>query len=323
MPIIAADLGGTKLSSGLFSGSGDLVNKEKAWLEKRKGDEVGDLVRDVVAKLITTANNKTQKVQAIGISVPGIYHARSGTVWAPNIPGWENYPLQETIQQVAGDIPVVIHSDRACYIVAEVEKGKAKGCSDAVFIAVGTGIGVGIISGGKLLTGAQDIAGAIGWMALERPFQSKYRSCGCFEYSASGDGIARMALEKLKQQQDYSGALNNVASSKLSAHHIFNAFEGNDPVAVDVIRHCIELWGMALANVVSLLNPQKVIFGGGVFGPAVKWLPNIVIEAKQWAQPVSMQHVSVEASSFGTDSGLIGAACLARRSINKNSCDEK
>src|SRR5690606_7336356 len=116
---------------------------------------------------------------------------KSGTVWAPNIPGWEDYPLKAELEAVLNRIPVSIDSDRACYILGEYWKGAAQNCEDAIFLAVGTGIGAGILADGRILRGAGDIAGAIGWMALDHPYQEKYIPCGCFEYQASGDGVAR------------------------------------------------------------------------------------------------------------------------------------
>lgn len=313
MPYLAADLGGTKLALGLFSDDLDLLWKEKILLEKRQGQEVGNLITERLSGIIADLESRNEGVQAMGISVPGIYHEARKTVWAPNIPGWENYPLPEEIKQISKNIPFAVQSDRACYITAEVAMGKAKDCTDAVFIAVGTGIGAGIISGGKILQGADGIAGAIGWMALEKPYNLKFAPCGCFESSASGDGIARLALEKIKEDQNYAGALKPISQDRLAAHHIFDAFNQHDRIAVAVVQHCVEAWGMALANVVSLLNPQMVIFGGGVFGPAARWLPDIVDEAAKWAQPVSMKRVAVTVSSLGSDAGLIGAACVAKQ----------
>lgn len=313
MSILAVDLGGTKLATGLFSDTIDLLSKEKTLLNKRTGDQVGYLIKDQISAGLQQALQKNDPVKAIGISVPGIYFEKEGTVWAPNIPGWENYPLLNMIKEITPDIPVIIQSDRSCYITSEIVKGAAKGCADAVFISVGTGIGAGIVSGGKILRGAHDIAGAIGWMALERPFQPKYVSCGCFESTSSGDGIAKLAMEKIEEQPGYIGILKTISSIGLSAHDVFDAFELQDSIALEVIQHCIETWGMALANIVSLLNPQVVIFGGGVFGPATKWIPQIVDEATKWAQPVSMKQVVVKAASFGSDAGLIGAACLAHQ----------
>src|SRR5678815_4753324 len=115
---------------------------------------------------------------------------KTGKVWAPNIPDWGDYPLLEEVENVSGEIPVTIDSDRACYILGELWQGNARGCTDAIYLSVGTGIGAGILTDGKVLRGSHDIAGAIGWMALTRPFSEEYTDCGCFETYASGEGIA-------------------------------------------------------------------------------------------------------------------------------------
>lgn len=311
MPIIAADLGGTKLNIGLFTDDLKLISMEKVLIAGRKGAEVGGLISAELNEIIRTNQLTSKQIRAIGISVPGIYHEEEGTVWAPNIPGWEKYPLPAEIRQTFPEVLVTIHSDRSCYITAEVEQGAAKGCRDAVYIAVGTGIGAGIISGGRLISGSHDIAGAVGWMALDKPHLPEYSTYGCFESTASGDGIARLTLKKISKKPGYSGFLKDLRKEELTAEDVFIAWEKGDTLAIEVINHCIETWGMALANIVSLLNPEMIIFGGGVFGPAVKWIPDIINEARRWAQPISMKLVKVVPATFGNEAGLIGAACLA------------
>ena len=232
-----------------------------------------------MALLIKEAKSNDHNINSIGISVPGISNTGKGTVWAPNIGGWEDYPLMAEVMEIAGDIPVVIDSDRACHILGEVWMGNARGCRDAVFLAVGTGIGAGILVNGEVLRGSNDIAGAIGWMALDRPFRDKYIECGCFEYHASGEGIARVARDLLAENSSYSGMLRNMEPQGITASYLFSAWEAGDPLAKEVIDRCIEFWGMAVANLVSLFNPEKIILGGGVFGPAVKLIPVIRKEA--------------------------------------------
>src|SRR5688572_28839845 len=141
MAVLGIDLGGTKLATALFSETGKLITKDVTALDHRKGKEVGKLITDAVKKYIMSAESA---VRAIGVSVPGISHARTGTVWAPNIPGWDDYPLLHEIKQIAGNIPVSIDSDRACCMLGELWQGNAKGCRDAIYLAVGTGIGAGI-----------------------------------------------------------------------------------------------------------------------------------------------------------------------------------
>ena len=316
MSLLGIDLGGTKLAMNVFTMDGDVLRKEYFPLDGRKGKEVGTLITDQVETIIKSERSNHHPILSVGISVPGISKHQTGTVWAPNIPGWDDYPLLSEVQAAAGEIPVSMESDRACSILGEVWHGKAKGCNDAIFLAVGTGIGAGILINGSVLRGAHDISGAVGWMALSHPFQSEYINYGCFEYYASGNGIARTAQKILQEEQHYTGSLKNKPAHELTAHDLFSAYSMNDPVALEVFRICVGFWGMAIANLVSIFNPEKIILGGGVFGPAVEFIPEIKKEALKWAQPISIHQVSIEASTLGPDAGVYGAAYMARQAIH-------
>lgn len=313
MAVIALDLGGTKLAAALLDDKGDMLVRETVQLKKKKGAEVGKLILEQAKSILQQAKEKKQKVKALGICVPGIAHAKTGTVWAPNIPGWYDYPLQNELEEglKKENITIKIDSDRACYILGEVWKGNAAGCNDVIFLSVGTGIGAGILVNGQVVRGSQDIAGAIGWMALNKPFQEKFSSCGCFEYNASGEGLAKVAIELMQQKNYAKSILNRKDSNRLTAKDVFAAYEKGDKLAVAVIDQAIEYCGMAVANLVSLFNPGKIIFGGGVFGPAVKFLDAIYKEALKWGQPISMRQVKLEAAVLGNDAGLYGAGYLA------------
>ncbi len=312
MTSLGIDLGGTKLSLAVFSTEGQINEKQTVPISKKGGEEVGKLMLEEMQQMIA----KHPSIRSIGIAVPGIYRSKTGTVWAPNINGWDDYPLLEHMR-AAVDVPVVIDSDRAAYILGESWMGNAKGCGNAIYLAVGTGIGAGILIDGEVLRGAHDIAGAIGWLALKPPFEPKYSSCGCFEYHASGDGIARVAREVLSTNNSYDGILKQKNPKELTSHDVFAAYESGDELAKEVFSVCIQFWGMAVANLVSLFNPEKIILGGGVFGPAVQFIPAIADEAKKWAQPISITKVSVEQSSLGADAGLYGAAFLAHLAVKK------
>jgi glucokinase len=317
MAVIAVDLGGTKIAAALFDAAGTPIRKEASLLEGRQGNEVGALIVGLAKKLQENANKDGHHVEAVGICVPGISFSRTGRVWAPNIPGWEEYPLLDEMHDAfdTKNTRIGIDSDRACYILGEVWKGAARGCRDAIFLAVGTGIGAGILVDGRILRGAHDIAGAIGWSALDRPFMQKYVSCGSFEYHASGEGIAKVAREYLADDASYRGKLAAKERSAITARDVFEAADAHDPLAEKVLGECIEFWGMATANLVSLFNPEKIIFGGGVFGPALRFLDAIMAEARKWAQPISIGKVKFEGSLLGSDAGLYGAAHLALLSL--------
>ena len=317
MSVLGIDLGGTKLATALFNKEGSILTRETDTLGSRRGAEVGELITERVSRIIRDVELKGGKVESVGISVPGISHIDTGRVWAPNIPDWEDYPLMDELKAACPDIPVTIDSDRACYILGEVWKGNAKGCRNAVFMAVGTGIGAGILINGKVLRGSHDIAGAIGWMALSRPFLNKYVDCGCFEHYASGEGIARVTREILEEETDYTGELRNIDPDEISSYDVFTAYQYRDSVAIKVIELCVEYWGMAVANLVSLFNPEKIILGGGIFGPAIPLIPAIREEAVKWAQPVSINQVTVEPSGLGGEAGVYGAGYLALKSISQ------
>ncbi len=314
MAVIGIDLGGTKIAGAVFETSGQVIAEHSALLDHRSGSEVGALVVDCLHRLMAKAGT----VDAIGIAVPGISHPTTGHVWAPNIEGWGDYPLRDEIRASLSyeDVPVVVESDRSCCIMGEAWHGAARGCRNAIFLTVGTGIGAGILVDGRVLHGAHDIGGAIGWMALDRPWDEKYRACGCFEYYASGDGIARYARDLLAERTEYDGALRRLGAQALSAHDVFVAQEHGDGLAVAVLERAVSLWGMATANLVSLFNPERIIFGGGVFGPAVRFLDDIEREAKRWAQPISVTQVALAPSALGGAAAMHGAGHFALRAQN-------
>ena len=311
MSVIAIDLGGTKIASALISDEGEIQARGHVLLGGRDGADVAVLVVEQCDAMRAAARADAAPI-VVGVAVPGIYRADRGTVWAPNIPGWDDYPLRaELCRALGAGTRVVIDSDRAAYILGETWRGAARGARDAIFLAVGTGIGAGILVNGTVLRGHADIAGAIGWLALDRPFREPYVGCGCFEYHASGPGLTSVARELMQESPAYAGGIRQLAESGLSTGDLFAAYDRGDDIARRTLDEAVELWGMAAANLVSLFNPETIIFGGGVFGPAVRFLDRIHAEARRWAQPISMQQVRFAASTLGGDAGLYGAARLA------------
>ena len=156
------------------------------------------------------------------------------------------------------------------------------------------------------------IAGAIGWMALNRPYLSDYDHCGQFELHASGNGIVKRANSLLSQGTES----NYLVEGNISTGDVFSAYKRADPVAEHVIEECIEYWGMAVANLVSIFNPEIIVFGGGVFGPAVQFLDRIFENAMKWAQPISIRQVKLKASTLKGRAGLLGAGYTALAGIS-------
>jgi glucokinase len=318
MAVIGLDLGATKLAGALFDREGDVIERDGVLLEGREGDEVGRLIVERASSLRNVASAQGMAIEAVGVSVPGIAHHEGGTVWAPNIDGWERYPLRDVLRAGLGaSCPIVVESDRAASILGEVSRGVAQGCRHAIFLAVGTGIGAGILVDGSILRGAHDIAGAIGWMGLDRPYRAEYDRCGGFESHASGAGIARVARELIEAEPEYEGPLRGLAPGAITAHEVFAAFKAGDDLAAQVIANAVECWGMAVANLVSLFDPEMVVLGGGLFGPAARLLDRIVAEARRWAQPVSFAKVAVCVTVLGPMACLYGTGELALRAARE------
>ncbi|HEX6575205.1 MAG TPA: ROK family protein [Gemmatimonadaceae bacterium] len=298
MPVAGIDLGGTKLAAAAFSEQGEILHRELVQLAGREGSAVGSLIADTVRRLADEHG-----CTASGVCIPGLYRSATGTVWAPNIPGWDDYPLLEELRSNAPSGHVItIDSDRAAYILGETWKGAAKGASDAIFIAVGTGIGAGILVDGKIVRGRGDVAGAIGWLALDRPYLDRYKGHGCFEDQASGPGLVRVA-------NDFGFS----TEGEITTAEIFAAYDRGDTLAKKVIDNAVQLWGMAAANLVSIFNPAMIVFGGGIFGPATQFIDRIAAEARRWAQPIAIEQVQFVASTLGSDAGLYGAGRLAMK----------
>ena len=302
--IIGVDLGGTKLHTALFSDRGDVTAERVVLLEERRGYQVADLLVETCRSLLEKQQVPHDTEKRIGICVPGIANEKTGSVWAPNIPGWNDFPLKQYVTDAFPNSKTYVASDRVCYILGEQTRGAARGLENAIYISVGTGIGAGIITEGRILNGASGIAGAIGWMALGQPFHEEYSLCGYFETYASGAGMAARARILSGQPETFP-----------NAQSVFHAYDLGHPAAITVVDKAIECWGMAAANLVSLFNPEMIVWGGGVFGPAVRFLDRIQAQARQWAQPVAITSCCFQPSALSGRAGLYGAGSLALQSI--------
>jgi glucokinase len=205
--------------------------------------------------------------------------------------GWDQVPLREALEARL-PVPVVIDSDRAAYVLGEQWLGAARGLSEVVFLAVGTGIGAGIITNGQLCRGAGGIAGAVGWFALDPRKQETYRQMGCFEAEAAGPAVARRA-----------GAS--------TAEAVVEAARRNDGTARRVLAETAAWLAMGVANIVSILNPQMIVLGGGLMQAGDLLVDALRREMLEWAQPLAARQVRIELTQLGEDAGLLGAARLA------------
>ena len=286
--VLAIDLGGTKLATAIVDETGGIRARRKAPVARESLAATADQIAAEAARCIAEAG----PVHGAGVIVPGIYRARDGAAWAPNLWGDRYVALNAALAERL-PVPVRIDSDRAGYVLGEQWLGAARGLSDVVFLAVGTGIGAGILSGGRLIRGAGDIAGAVGWFALQPEFKEAYKSTGCWEAEAAGPALARRA---------------GAASAEL----VVEAARRGEEKAQAAIAETVRYLAMGIANLVSLLNPEMVVLGGGLMQAGDLFLQPVRRAVPQWAQPYSARQARIELTALGESAGLLGAARLAQ-----------
>jgi len=181
---------------------------------------------------------------------------------------------------------------------------------------VGTGIGAGILAGGRLVRGSEDIAGAVGWFALNPYPKPEYAEIGCFEAEASGASLGRKARRLIKAgAPSIMKKLSKGNIENITAETVVSAAKAGDRLARFLIDSTVSYLAMGIANIVSILNPDMVVLGGGLFQAGELLLRPIRVEFKKWAQPLAAKKVKIELSLLGENTGLYGAGKLAWDSI--------
>ncbi len=313
--VIGVDIGGTKVSSALFDSHGRAFDRIKVSLDKRGGVGAAAQVSALIGELTAGARKRGETVLAAGLCIPGIAYRKTGRVWAPNIPGWDHFPLVAELGKDLG-LPLHVDSDRAAYVLGEQWLGAARGLKDVVFLAVGTGIGAGIISGGRLIRGNEDIAGAVGWFGLSRVYKREYEAMGCFEAEASGNSVGRKAREVLRS--GVASDMLRLAGGDLeavTAETVVAAARTGDRPALTILKEAAAYLAMGLANITSILNPEIIVLGGGLFQAGDILLEPVKREFTRWAQPLAAKGVRLEPSLLGEDAGLFGCGRLAWESL--------
>ena len=308
---IGIDVGGTKISAALFTPEGEMSSRIKNPIDTSNPEQTLFQIVRMIRDLESHAEKEKALVAAIGIAIPGIVYQNTGKVWALNIPGWEDYPIKDKIQKEI-TLPIILDSDRISYVLGEQWCGIAKGLKDVVFLAVGTGIGAGIMVDGFLCRGSEDIAGAVGWFALDPIFREEYAEMGCFEAEASGSAVARKAIQLIKGgESSLLFELVNGNLEEITAKSVVEAARKSDVIATKIIDSTVKYLAMGIANIVSILNPQMIVLGGGLFQAGDLLLDPIRKEFRRWAQPIAAKSVRIELSALGEDAGLYGAGKLA------------
>ena len=304
--VVALDVGGTKIACGLVLTDGSVEYARTIPTSQDSPESVGEQIVALATEAIEHAPRDVVTAAA-GLVVPGWVNHTNRTVWAPNVAGWDHIPLGQLLKERL-PLPIALDSDRSGYVKGEAWLGVARGLNDIVFLAVGTGIGAGIMVDGRVLHGHDDLAGAVGWMALRPGFSELYARMGCFEAEASGAAVGRKGAERLATDPARAG-------EQWTAQRVVKAAVGGDSRAAEIIDEVVVYLGMGIANLVSTLDPEMVVLGGGLFRAGEYLAEKVRREFVRWCQPFAAQRVRIELSALGERAGLMGAARIAMDSF--------
>lgn len=313
---IGVDLGGTKIEVALVNSEGKIEKKQRTPTQVNKGpkaveNQIIGAIRDITLEL-------SSPILGVGIGLAGQIEKNTGAVHlAPNLK-WTDLPFQQDLIEKLGMNVVVINDVRAA-TWGEWLFGSGKGCDDLVCVFIGTGIGGGVVSEGRMLTGSTNSLGEIGHMIID--WKGAACTCGnqgCWETIAGGWGIAQRARKAIEKHSKKGEKILADAKNKLenvSAKIVIENYKSGDPLAKELIDETIEAIGAGCVSVVNAFNPAKLILGGGIIDACPEWIPLIEKIIGKKALPIAREKLTIVPSSLGQDAGVIGAAAQLFESV--------
>jgi glucokinase len=307
---IGVDMGGTKLLAGAVDSGLSVHHRAQRSLNRLDQSYLLDVVVDAVEE---TRESAGADVAAVGFGIPSLIDQRSGNaVIAVNLP-LKNIRFGDVMTERLG-LPVFVDNDANLAALAEHRAGAARGCSEAVVLTIGTGIGSGLILRGELYRGAIGAGAELGHTVIDLngpPCQGNCPNHGCIESLASGTALAREAL-RIAHEQPSSGVGRALAAGReLEGPLITELAHDGDSAAIEVIELIGTRLGVAIASFVNIFNPEVVVIGGGVMGAGELLLNAARAEMLSRALPPSRDIVEIVPAAFGVEAGMIGAAALA------------
>jgi glucokinase len=309
--VLSVDLGGTHLRAALIDQAGKILAHIKT--ETPKGDSPDCVVKELVQAEKECRRENAANVIAAAVMVPGtVDKTNAVVVQAPNLPCLTKFGLKRAMQDRFG-YPVVLENDANAAAMGEMWIGAARGCRNVICITLGTGVGGGAILDGKLWRGADGSAGEIGHCAVD-PFgglQCKCGNEGCLEMFASATAIVRMAHEHLDEFPT-----STLKGENISAQRVYLAGLEGDELAITVFEKVGKYLGVAVANLINLLNPEIIVIGGGVVNGWSLFEGPMREQIAARAFKAQLGKVRIVPAECGDNAGLLGAARLAFDSLN-------
>ncbi len=305
--VVGVDLGGTNIKAGAVSSGGEMLFRSRMSTDASAGPErVADRIGMAVRDCLEGVEGGRERTAGVGVGSPGPLDPATGVVWAaPNLPGWTNVPLRRMVQDRVG-LPCEVENDANAASLAEQWMGAGRGAASLVLLTLGTGIGGGIVLGGKVWHGFGGVAGEIGHMSINP--DGPRCNCGgrgCIEAYASAPAMVRRMREAI------AGGRRTTLSGQgegLSARAIHEAALAGDAAARENMRMTGFYLGVAICNIMNVLNPEVVVLSGGVAAAGEMLLRPIRETVEERTMEAVRRNVRICFAALGEDAGVIGAA---------------
>lgn len=305
---IGIDLGGTKIAAGVIDEKYALLSRAEVPTRAAFGAEaVVEDMADCVMQALEKAGRAIADCAGVGIGSPGLCDTSRGSVRNAHNLGWYGVPVCDMLSAKLG-LAVRVDNDANCAALGEVVAGAAKGSKNVLMVTLGTGVGGGVIIGGKIYSGWQSLGGEIGHMCIM--MDGEQCSCGekgCWEAYAASSALVRQAEKAALEHPESALA----AAGKLDGKKIFAALAGGDAVAKAVVERYCAYVGVGLVNLVNALYPETIIIGGGIsavgetiLGPIREYIGEHFFASQRELMP------RIAEAQLGNDAGIIGAAAL-------------
>lgn len=260
--VIGVDLGGTKIYGAVSDLAGNILHEVHVQQHTTRDEESCDMLVDILDRLHKTTQGCGARLRGIGVGVPGVVQPDSGIVTLAPALNWYDFPLRQRLQD-RFNVPVEIENDVNLAALGELWFGAGNETDSLVLIAVGTGIGAGVVINSIVYSGAHQMAGEIGYLLPDRAQLGDHRfTFGAFEQLASGTGIAERARSLL------AGQRTGQELAALTAEEVFSAARRGEPWAAVVVSETVDYLAQALAAIQLILDPELILFGGGVSASA-------------------------------------------------------
>ncbi|MGG1614607.1 ROK family protein [Paenibacillus phoenicis] len=295
---IGIDIGGTKTAIGLIGTDGEVRTKVSLPTDQTVGPEVMvDRMAAAIQDILTAQGIAESELLGIGVGAPGPLNTKEGKIAEPpNLRGWWNFPIVDSLKRYFS-LPIRLENDATAAALAEKWLGAAKDAEHFVFITISTGIGAGIYSHGKLITGASGNAGDVGHIVVD----PSVGTCvcgqkGCWEFVASGTAVARQASELLGRE--------------VSSKEAFDLAAAGQPVIQELVAKVFENIGVGCVTLINTFDPEKLVIGGGVSQVGDPLFNAVRDYVSKYALNPSGRQTPIVPAALHQDAGLIGAAAL-------------